>query len=215
MTITLTSLRALGSGDEISVSIEIADGTNKEIKKLIILSSQYTSLNIGRGEISREQFDEIERAEKIASAYKKGLYLLGYGACSRKKLKFKLKTKGFDDEVANEAVEMLMAVGYLNENSDALREAELGLSKLWGKKRIIAQLYAKGFSDDAVRSAADFLEDIDFIENCALLIKRNYMRQLNSALGDKNAMMKLVATLSRMGYSFSEIKEASDMVASD
>ena len=110
---------------------------------------------------------------------------------------------------------MLSALGYLNENSDAIRETEICLSKLWGKKRIIAQLYAKGFSDDAVRSAADFLEDIDFIENCALLIKRNYMRQLNSALGDKNAMMKLVATLSRMGYSFSEIKEASDMVASD
>ena len=160
-------------------------------------------------------FDEIERAEKISSAYKKGLFLLGYGACSRKKLKFKLKTKGFDEEIASEATDMLSAQGFLNENSDALHEAELCLSKLWGKKRIIAQLYTKGFSDEAVRAVEDYLADIDFVENCKLLIERSYKRQLRSALGDRNAMMKFAATLGRMGYSFSEIKEASSYVASD
>ena len=60
-----------------------------------------------------------------------------------------------------------------------------------------------------------YLEDIDFAENCRLLIERSYKRQFLEAPDDKNALMKLFASLERMGYSFSEIKEASEEIASD
>lgn len=215
MTIKVTAQRPLGSGDEISVSIELENGSHRETRKFTMLTSLYISLGIERGEIDNVRFDEIERAEKISSAYKKGLFLLGYGALSRKKLKYKLKTKGFDDEISAEAVDMLYEHGYLDEKSDALREAELCVSKLWGKKRIIAHIYSKGFSDEAVKEVSVYLEDIDFAENCRLLIERSYKRQFLEALDDKNALMKLFASLERMGYSFSEIKEASEEIASD
>ena len=69
--------------------------------------------------------------------------------------------------------------------------------------------------DEAVKEVSLYLEDIDFTENCKLLIERSYKRQFDAALEDRAALMKLVASLERMGYSFSEIKEASEEIASD
>ncbi len=215
MTIKVTALTALNSGNEVMLSIEISNGKDSEQKKLILLAEQFTSLRIGKGEIDTEQFDEIARAANIASAYKKGLYLLGYGACSEKKMRYKLKMKGFDEDSAAAAATMLIEHDCINENSDALREAERCLAKLWGRKRIVAHLYSKGYSDSTVREALSSLSEIDFAENCRKLIERDYARRLNEARGDKAAMAKLCSALVRMGYSFSEIKEASDGIAAD
>ena len=114
MTITVTELRAINGGDEVCVTVELKSGENKEIKKLFLLPGQYTSLRIRKEEISEERFDEIAHASDVASAYKKGLFLLGYGACSEKKLKFKLRTKGYSEQIAGEAVEMICAAGLLS-----------------------------------------------------------------------------------------------------
>ena len=214
MTISLTELKAINGGDEVCVTIELKEGENKEIKKLFLLAGQYASLRIRKGEISEERFDEIAHAADIASAYKKGLFLLGYGACSEKKLKFKLKTKGFSEGISNEAVEMLVRAGYIDEKSDAERELEKCLSKLWGKKRIIAHLYTKGFAASAIDEASKVLDTVDFVENCRKLILKDHKDQLEAAREDIALMTKLCAALQRMGYSFSEIKEASE-IASD
>ena len=210
MTLTLTELKAINGGDEVCVTVEIKQGENKEIKKLFLLSGQYTSLRIRKGEISAERFDEIARAADIASAYKKGLFLLGYGACSERKLKFKLRTKGFSEDVSSEAVKMLVCAGCIDEKSDAVREAEKCLSKLWGRKRIIAHLYTKGFAASAVNEACTVLDGVDFTENCRKLIEKEHKEQLAAAKEDIALMAKLCAALQRMGYSFSEIREASE-----
>lgn len=211
MTIKVTELRAVNNGDEICVTAEISNGENKEIKRLFLLAGQYSSLHIKKEEISTERFDEIARAAEIASAFKKGLFLLGYGACSEKKLKFKLKTKGFSDDIAAEAVRMIAAKGFINEVSDASHEVEKCLSKLWGRKRIVAHLYTKGFSKEAVDQACLLLDTVDFTENCKALINRDHAAQLMAARDDIAVMSKLCASLQRMGYSFSEIKEASEI----
>ena len=214
MTITLIDLKAINGGDEVCVTIEIKQSENKEIKKLFLLAGQYTSLRIRKGEINAERFDEIERAADIASAYKKGLFLLGYGACSEKKLKFKLRTKGFSEDISSEAVELLVDAGYINEKNDAEREIEKCLSKLWGRKRIIAHLYTKGFASSVINEALRALDAVDFVENCRKLIVKDHKDQLIAAKEDIALMTKLCAALQRMGYSFSEIKEASE-TASD
>jgi len=210
VTITLTELKAINGGDEVCVTAELKHGENKEIKKLFLLAGQYTSLRIRKGEISEERFDEIARAADVASAYKKGLFLLGYGACSEKKLKFKLRTKGFGEDVSSKAVEMLVRAGCIDEKSDAEREVEKCLAKLWGKKRIVAHLYTKGFAANAVNEACLRLDDVDFTENCRKLILKEHKEQLIAAKEDIAIMAKLCAALQRMGYSFSEIREASE-----
>ena len=215
MKITVTALVAVNSGNEICICIEISNGENTEKQNLTVLAEQYSLLRIKKGEISRSRFDEIERASNICSAYKKGLFLLGYGACSERKLHYKLKTKGFANDICSEAVAMLSAGGYINEANDAEREAERCIAKLWGKKRIVSHLYSKGFRDDAIRSAIDELCNVDFVENCKKLIMRDHQKQFMAALNDEKEKQKLFASLIRMGYSFSEIKEASAGITAD
>lgn len=215
MRITVTALVALNSGNEICVYAEISNGEMAERKKLVLLTEQYSLLKIKKGEITSDQFDEIERASDICSAYKKGLNLLGYGACSEKSLYYKLKTRGFENDICSEAVAMLSRSGYLNENSDARREAERCIAKLWGKKRIISHLYSKGFGDEAVKDVYDVISEADFVENCKKLILRDHKRQLALAQSDEKEKQKLFASLVRMGYSFSEIKEASAGITAD
>ena len=208
MRITISALVALNSGNEICVYAEISNGENTERKKLVLLTEQYSLLKIKKGEITSDQFDEIERASLICSAYKKGLNLLGYGACSEKSLYYKLKTRGFENDICSEAVAKLSQCGYINESNDARREAERCIAKLWGRKRIIAHLYSKGFNDTAVKEATLIFNDVDFTGNCKKLILRDYKRRLSEATDDKAAMTKLIAALIRMGYTNFEIRSA-------
>ena len=208
MIINVTALVALNSGEETCVCVELTDGTHTEAQKLTLLTKQYADIRIKKGQIDRNKYEEIVRASRLASAYKKGLVFLGYGSHSKKTLYFKLKSRGFEDEITNEAIAMLSSEGYINEDSSCLREAEKSLQKLWGKKRIISHLYSKGFSESSVRDALDELGEIDYAENCKKLILRDHKRGLLAAREDKAEMSKLVASLTRMGYSFSEIKSA-------
>ena len=208
MIIKVTALVALNCGEETCVCIELSDGIHTESRKHTVLTKQYALLRTKKGEISSGEYEEIARAASVAAAYKKGLVSLGYGSHSKKTLYFKLKSRGFEDDIINEAIAMLTREGYINEDSSCLREAEKCIAKLWGKKRIASHLYSKGFSESAINEAFLELGEIDYTENCRKLILRDHKRGLAAAREDKAGMSKLIAALTRMGYSFSEIKSA-------
>ena len=208
MIIKVTALVALNGGEETCIYVELSDTTHTEAQKHFLFTKQYAELRIRKGEIDTATYEEIVKAAKIAAAYKKGLTFLGYGSHSKKTLYYKLKSRGFEDEISNEAISMLCQSGYINEDSSCLREAERCILKLWGKKRIASHLYSKGFSEASINEAFDELGDIDYTENCKKLILRDHKQQLKAAREDKTVLTKLIASLTRMGYSFSEIKNA-------
>ena len=208
MKINVTALVALNGGEETCVSIELSDGIHTDLQKHVILTKQYASLRIKKGEISTERYEEIVRAANICSAYKKGLNLLGYSSSSKKNLYYKLRSRGFEDDITEEAIAMLVRDRYLDENYACTREAERCIQKLWGRKRIVSHLYSKGFSEHTVREALEELSEVDYTENCKKLLLRNHKKQLAIIGEDRAQMTKLVASLERMGYTFSEIKSA-------
>ena len=213
MIITVTALVALNCGEETCVCIDLSDGVHTDSQKHTLFTKQYADLRIKKGEINVDKYEEIVREAKIAAAYKKGLVFLGYGSHSKKTLYYKLKSRGFDDDATNEAILMLCQSGYINEDSSCLREAEKCIAKLWGKKRIVSHLYSKGFSEISINEALGELGDIDYAENCKKLILRDHKHSLTAAREDKATASKLIASLTRMGYSFSEIKNAlSDVI---
>lgn len=201
----ITSVCAGGIG-EIIVCFELRDGEKRSSSRFLISDGAYIELSLSVGISSAFVYDAVEKEANVYAAYKRALYILGYGSSSRKALHRKLVTKGFEPEFADLALERLEANGLLCESEFAIREGERCLSKLWGTERIRSHLKEKGFSDDAVNSVFFAFEDmdVDFDKNCALLIEKKYSRIPT----DKKELQKLIASVMRYGYSLSQIKRA-------
>ena len=210
MQIEIVSFSAAGE-DEIAISVELCEGENSERRRLVLPSSAYADMRLCRGECSEELYDAIESESKIYAAYKRGLYILGFGTCSERMLVSKLISKGFDKTVSRAAVARLSQKGFISEGDGALREAERCVAKLWGASRIRAHLSSKGYGIDAINKAMFALDDagVDFLANCIKLIDTK-CKVLPS---DRGELQKLIASICRYGYSLGEVKAACTAVA--
>ena len=208
MRVSITSISATSGGEEIIVSFELAgDGAAcREQRRFLISSKQYLVLGLSKGVCDTVTFDSVAHEAEVWSCVKKGMSLLGYGACSEKALMAKLVSKGFGRPTAEEAVEHIVARGLICAEEDATREAQRRVAKLWGRRRIIAALYEKGYSSEAVSAAMCSLEDegVDFVQSCRRLIEKRY----GGVPVDAAEIKKMTASLQRYGYSISEIKQA-------
>ena len=72
------------------------------------------------------------------------------------------------------------------------------------KKRILYTLRQKGYADEVLESAEEFLSDVDFVALCAEVIEI----KLKELPKDEAEMKKAIAKLSNLGYNISEIKGA-------
>ena len=207
MTLFLRSITA-GSGDDVAIEFELCGTHGSERVKCVIPIEVYTECRLEKGEVACELYEAISRAADVYAAFKRGVYILGFGACSTSMLVSKLIAKGFERDIAREAAAQIKKRGYLDEASNAIREAEKCAAKLWGATRIRAALQQKRYSAEAIDNALFALEDedraVDFDENCKRLIASRY----KVIPQDRAQMQKLVAAVCRMGYSISQIRTA-------
>ena len=212
MTVAIVSLAARGNGDEIAVLFEMRRGEDCQRERLLISSSDLADLGLRVGECSSACFDAVLAVSERYAARKRALAMLGYGRCSARRLAQKLSAKGVDRAVARETVERLSAEGYLDGGEDALREAQRDAAKLWGEKRIAADLRAKGYEDEAVRWALSELEEsgVDYVSSCVRRMERMSGEIFSD---DPNERQKCVAALTRAGFSLSEIREAAQRLS--
>lgn len=212
MTVSVVSLLAKG-GEDIEVVFEISNGAHSQKEGFIVSSRTVADLKLRVGECDRELFDQVSREAELYRAVKRGINILVYGACSEKMLIRKLVAKGTDPEIALCAVRELVTRGYMDPHADAVREAEKCVNKLWGRRRITAELFKKGYSEHSVKQALYALEDneVDFAEICAERLKRTVAELPD----DPMERRKLVASLERYGFSGSEIKDAFRIIASE
>ena len=137
---------------------------------------------------------------------KKAIFLLGYGACSKKRLCDKLRAKGFEKSIAAEAADEIEAMGLLDAEEDAAREAEKCFRKHLGRRRIASDLFSKGYCEESVKKALLSLDEAgcDYAESCSDYIKRKYPLPPSS----QNELKKIYASLLRRGFTSEEIKKA-------
>lgn len=137
--------------------------------------------------------------KRYQKAARSALNILDYADNTERKLREKLARKGYSRDETDYAVEYAKKSGYLNEKRH-LENAVYTIAnhKLYGKRRIRAELYQKGFRIEDIDNI-DFSE-IDFASNCAERIKKTVNRY-----DDKN---KLQAALLRYGFSYEDIKSA-------
>ena len=202
--IALISLRAQNEGAEIALTLKIESGENSEQKRLIISTEQYGEMKPKRGSLTPEEYDALESAARLYAAIRRGEGLLSYSSNSARMLTRKLNQKGYDRETAEKAAEILKDKGLINEQKDVEREVERCVRKLWGTARIRAHLWSKGFDREGLTELDTLLEEVDFAENCAQLIRKKY----KTPPTDPAERRRMIAALARYGYSMSEIKEA-------
>ena len=213
MKIEVISVSAVSEGAEMMISVSISDGDGRsEKRKFLIFTEQYLELGIRKGRIiDEETFDKLEELSKKCRAIRKGSDLLSYSASSKVRLAHRLRSKGIDKENAENAAEHLEKIGLINEEADVERQVASCLKKLWGKKRIYRELCAKGYNSDIVSENISLIDEETLVQNCAILIKKKY----RVIPDEPNEVKKIIASLVRYGYTFSEIKEAFRMVAEE
>lgn len=192
--------------NEFRIRFTFSDGENACTEDCVISVLHYAGLLPKVGEVSREQYEEIAWAAKVYEAKKYCQRALAYSRCSEKMLIRKAVMKGFERDAATAAVRELCRDGYINTQDDVMREAERGIGRYWGERRIAMELIRKGYPEDAVRFALREMRDsgVDYVENCMTMIRRR------SAEVPENPQeyRKMVASLERYGYTLEEIRAA-------
>ena len=203
MTVHLLSLADRGN-EEISVSFELRNGEHLQKERFLLSTAQVADLRLRVGECDRVCYDNVEYAARLYAAQKRALQILSYGSCSEKMLCRKLVMKGVERGVAEDAVAELCERGLLDSSASAVREVEKCIAKLWGRRRILASLHEKGYSDRTIKEAMSALAEVDEVELCVHRIEK----QAGEIPTDPTERKKLIASLERYGFSSSQIREA-------
>ena len=136
---------------------------------------------------------------QMYDAIRKGAYLLSYSASNKSNLKRKLISKGISEQNASLAVDYLTDKGYIDELSQVKRLIlRMADRNKYGKRRIVSELYAKGYAREVISEAFDSFEDeIDFEENKKELVRAKFKGQ---NIKDPKVKQKIYSVLSRYGY---------------
>lgn len=204
VTISILRMTSQNSGSEVSVRVVLENGEHREQKSLLLTMEQYCELKPQKGVITEEMYDRLECASEFCRALRCGENLLSYGANSVQMLTRKIAQRGYSREVSASAAQKLCDMGLIDEHSDAMREVEKCLKKLWGAKRINSHLWSRGFSSEVLSELPEMLAEIDFVSNCAKLINKHY----GGIPTEPDELRRMTASLSRYGYSIGEIHAA-------
>lgn len=157
--------------------------------------------------------DNIDDEEELAAFYEAvgsrcafiaGLRLLSYRDHSAKDLVTKLVQKGHKREYSENAVEKLEEYGYVNDERYARYLAESLLERKGMNTRAIkSELMHKGISKQISDNVTESL-DFDPILRIIDLLNTKYSRKIS----DEKGVKRTVASLMRLGYSWSDINSA-------
>ena len=137
--------------------------------------------------------DDFKKAVNTA------LNILDYADNTEQKLREKLRRKGYTEAQTDFAAEYVKSIGVLDDARFIARESErLATAKLYGRRRIAQELYAKGFRRDDI--VALDLSGIDFPALCARRITKTRSRYPDDR--------KMYVSLLRYGFTPDDISSA-------
>ena len=169
---------------------------------------------ISGDEIDEEELTAFEEAAGSRRAFNSALNSLDYRDHSEKEIRAKLMRK-HGAEYVDEAVDKLMELDLINDRRYAENYArELFEHKKFGKIRIKSELIAKGIASDIASETVNSLfedEEPDNIQRIVDIIEKKYYTRMNDEVGRK----KVFSALQRMGYTFSDIREAMSEFSDD
>ncbi|MBR5527889.1 MAG: regulatory protein RecX [Clostridia bacterium] len=154
--------------------------------------------------IPESAVNELEFFAEKLKAIKYAMYILGIGDKSEKQLREKLKLKSYSPRACDEAISVLKKNEYISDERYCARKCEiLANTKLFGKYRIISELFAKGISRSLCERVLEECE-IDFEENLNTLFEKLTDGEIPETREQKK---KISDKLLRYGYSYDEVSE--------
>ena len=200
--IEILCVRAADGGARLVITVKSMTCGEEKKESLSVFASHLTHLPTP-GVIGEEMLELLRREHALCAALDTGLRSLGSGGGSSLQLKQKLRARGVAADVAMDAARELEERGYLQERKNALSLAARNLRKLWGDRRILADLRAKGYAEEAISAVREMLEGEDAMQRCAKLLEKRMIAALDEA-----QLQKLIASLMRYGYTRTEIRAA-------
>lgn len=164
------------------------------------------------GYVSGDEIDDgdlaaFKEAAGSRLAFNSAMFSLDMRDHSEKEIRQKLMRK-FDERSVDSAVEKLIGLGLINDRRYAeLLTRELFERKKYGKNRVRSELFRRGIASDIVSEVIESYEeenDSDNVEKIVDIIRKKYYNKLV----DEKSRQKVVAALVRLGYSFSDIRQA-------
>lgn len=208
MKIEIVSSLAVHEGREVELVIETSEVYKMNTYRYTISREAYDRLGLADGEISREDMKALSYEEEKYRATKKAFDILAFGRNSARTLALKLRHRNFSPRICDEVVELLKEKGYIREDEDVIREAEGCVEKCWGMRRILMYLHEKGYDNNAITVAREYLSEVDFIDTCVQLIRSKF----GTLPKEESERNKVISALIRYGYSTTEIKNAAKVV---
>ncbi|MBP3447191.1 MAG: regulatory protein RecX [Clostridia bacterium] len=166
--------------------------------------------------------DEIDDGDLVAFkeaagsrlAFNSAMFSLDMRDQSEREIRQKLSRK-YDENSVDTAVEKLLDLGLVNDRRYAeLLTRELFERKRYGKNRVRSELYRKGIASDIINEVLEEYEnenEPDNVQTIVDIIEKKYYNKLI----DEKSRQKVVAALVRLGYSFSDIRQAMREFTSD
>ena len=208
MTINLVSVLVFNEGKEARIEVELREGEQSDRRMFTMPFVVFERMGISEGEITREDVSEIMDADERYRALKKAFEILGFGRNSARVLEDKLRHRGFKPIIAHDIANYMRDNGYIDEDDDAKREVDLCVAKMWGSRRILMHLHEKGYGNEAVNSAKEYMSTIDFVDVCVKLVRAKY----KTLPKDNAERQKIIAAIVRHGFSMTEIKAAAKII---
>lgn len=170
-------------------------------------SEKYRNLK----EINEEELTELLDAVSFRRAYNKGLDFLSRRPYGTKELIKKLCEKGHEKDSAEKACERLTELGLLNDEEFArILATELLERKNYSIKRIGQELSFRGINREIVENTIDSLDN-DPHSRIIIIVKKKYMNKI----GDEKGRKRTIDALMRLGYSYSDIKNALNTITDE
>jgi regulatory protein len=124
---------------------------------------------------------------------------------SRRTLIHKLKGYDFSEEICEYAADYAVEHGMVKEDVQVEHAIDTYLRrKYWGRRRIVAELSAKGYPREVIENALAEIPEEEFMHALHVILVRKY----GEIPADPQEKQKMILSLLRMGYSGNEIKDA-------
>lgn len=171
------------------------------------------------GYISGDEIDDgdlaaFKEAAGSRLAFNSAMFSLDLRDHSERELRTKLSRK-YDENSVNTAMEKLLDLGLVNDRRYAeLLVRELYERKKYGRNRVKNELYKRGIDSEIINEVIEEYEnesEQDNIQTIVDIIRKKYYNKLI----DEKSRQKVVAALVRLGYSFSDIRQAMSEFSSD